>query len=60
MSQMKEHDKAPGKEVNEMQRSSQPDTEFKILVLRTLMNLGEERNRLRTSKKTKQKTTSQK
>ena len=36
MFQMKEHEKTPGKGLNEMEASNLPDTEFKTLVMRML------------------------
>ena len=39
MSQRKEQDKTPEKELNEMEASSLPDAEFKTLVIRMLNEL---------------------
>ena len=39
ISQMKDQDKSPEKELNEMEAPSLPDGEFKIVVLRMLKEL---------------------
>ena len=39
MPQMKEQEKSPEKELNEINASNQPDTEFKRMVIRMLMVL---------------------
>ena len=36
MSQMKDQDKSPEKELNKMEASNPPDTQFKTLVIRML------------------------
>ena len=41
MSQMKEQDKAPGKDLNKMEASNPPDAEFETLVIRLLSELRE-------------------
>ena len=55
MSQMKEQDKTPEKELNKMETSNLPDAEFKTLVIRMLNELRRRVNELRTSTKRKQK-----
>ena len=42
MAQMKEQNKTPEKELNEMEISSLPDAEVKTLVVRMFKELGEE------------------
>ena len=44
MTQMKEQEKTPVKELNEMEISNLSDTEFKILVIRMLKKLSENFN----------------
>ena len=44
MVQMKEQIKTPEKELNEMEISNLPDTEFKTLVIRKLKELSEDLN----------------
>ena len=39
MAQMKEHNKTPGKELNEMEISNLSDAEFKTLVIRMLKEI---------------------
>ena len=41
ISQMKEQEKSPDKELNEMEASNLPDAEFKTLVLRMFKELSE-------------------
>ena len=41
ISHRKEHNKAPEKELNDMETSNLPDTEFKTLVTRMLRELRE-------------------
>ena len=41
MAQMKENKKTPEKELNKMETSNLPDTEFKTLVIRVLGELSE-------------------
>lgn len=36
MSQKKEQNKIPAREINETQKSSMPDSEFKVMVIKTL------------------------
>ena len=45
MTQMKEQEKTPVKELNEMEISNLSDTEFKILVIRMLKKLSENFNK---------------
>ena len=45
MSQMKEQKKSPEKELNEMETSNLPGTEFKTLVIRLLKELSENFNK---------------
>ena len=45
MSQMKEQKKSPEKELNEMETSNLPGTEFKTLVVRLLKELSENFNK---------------
>ena len=40
MARTKEHDKTPEKELNKMQASNLPDTEFKTLVIGILNKVG--------------------
>lgn len=50
MLQTKEQDIAPGKEINEIQISQLPDNEFEVMVIKMLIELGEEWvNSVRTS-----------
>ena len=53
MAQMKEQVKTPEKELNEMEISNLPDTEFKTLVTRKLKELSED---LSSIKKTQSET----
>ena len=46
MSQMKEQNKAPEKELNKMKKSNLPDEEFKTLVIRMLDVLNENLNKI--------------
>ena len=49
--QIKEHEKSPEKELNEMEASKLPDTGFKTMVIRMLKELVRtSRNLVRTSK----------
>ena len=45
MSQMKEQNKIPEKELNETETSNRPDEEFKTLVRRMLNDLSEKFNK---------------
>ena len=45
MSQMKEQDKIPEKELNEMEANNLADAEFKTLVIRMLKELNENFNK---------------
>ena len=47
MVQMKEQIKTPEKELNEMEVSNLPDTEFKTLVIRMLKELSEDLNSIK-------------
>ena len=42
MFQMKQQDKTPEKELNKMETSNLPDMEFQTVVIRIIVNLGEE------------------
>ena len=44
MSQMKERNKTPGKELSKIEKSNLPDAEFKTLVIRMLSDLTEDLN----------------
>ena len=46
---MKEQEKTPEKELNEMEASNLPDTEFKKMVIRMLKELIENFNKARAS-----------
>ena len=45
MSQMKEQNKTPGKELNKMETSNLPDAEFKTLVIRMFNDLSKNFNK---------------
>ena len=45
MSQMKEPNKTPGKELNKMKTSNLPDAEFKTLVIRMFNDLSKNFNK---------------
>ena len=40
MFQMKEQDKTPENDINEMEINNQPDKEFKVMVIKMLTELG--------------------
>ena len=40
MSQMKEQDKTPEKQLNEVERGNFPKKEFKVMILKMLQDLG--------------------
>ena len=44
MSQIKEREKSPQKELNEIKASKLPDTEFKTMVIRILKKLSDDLN----------------
>ena len=46
---MKKQEKSPEKELNEMEASKLPDTEFKTMVIRVLKELRTSRNLVRIS-----------
>ena len=46
-SQIKEGDKSPEKELNEIEASKLPDTEFKTMVIRMLKELSENFNQVK-------------
>ena len=52
MSQMKEQNKAPEKELNKMETSMLLDTEFKTLVIRMLKELSEDVNSIKNGMET--------
>ena len=47
MPQIKEQEKSPEKELNEMEESKLPDTEFKTMVIRMLKELSENFNQVK-------------
>ena len=47
MAQLKEQNKTPEKELNEMEISNLSDAEFKILVIRMLKELSEDLNNIK-------------
>ena len=40
MYQMKEHDKSPEKQLNEMETGNLPETEFRIMIVKMIQDLG--------------------
>ena len=48
MPQIKEQEKSPEKELNEMEESKLPDTEFKTMVIRMLKELRGRMDEIRT------------
>ena len=51
MAQMKEENKTPEIELNEMEINNLSDAEFKTLVIRMLRNLGPQQHKKRSSQK---------
>ena len=49
MTQMKEEEKSPEKELNKMETGNRPDVEFKTLVIRMLKELSEDLNSIKRS-----------
>ena len=55
MPQMKEQEKSPEKELNEMEANKLPDTEFKTMVIRMLKELLEDFNHIKKGMETLKK-----
>ena len=53
MTQMKEQNKTPGKELNKMERANLSDAEFKTLVIRMLNQLTEYSNCIKKTQEEK-------